>query len=119
MKAITLQQPQKIVFGTGCIKNFVEDYQKTGLRRLFVLTAPPIRPLIEETLDVLQAAGISMEVYQDITAEPTLNDFNSIVEQARRFRADSEYDATHLPAGLYIVSWQAGGHQRTAKFVKK
>lgn len=89
MKAITLQQPQKIVFGTGCIKNFVEDYQKTGLRRLFVLTAPPIRPLIEETLDVLQAAGISMEVYQDITAEPTLNDFNSIVEQARRFRADS------------------------------
>jgi len=89
MKAITLQQPQKIVFGTGCIKNFVEDYQKTGLRRLFVLTAPPIRPLIEETLDDLQAAGISMEVYQDITAEPTLNDFNSIVEQARRFRADS------------------------------
>ena len=73
MKAITLQQPQKIVFGTGCIKNFVEDYQKTALRRLFVLTAPPIRPLIEETLDVLQAAGISMEVYQDITAEPTLN----------------------------------------------
>ena len=89
MKAITLQQPQKIVFGTGCIKNFVEDYQKTGQRRLFVLTAPPIRPLIEETLDDLQAAGISMEVYQDITAEPTLNDFNSIVEQARRFRADS------------------------------
>ena len=38
---------------------------------------------------------------------------------AGRFRADSEYDATHLPAGLYIVSWQAGGHQRTAKFVKK
>ena len=89
MKAITLQQPQKIVFGTGCIKNFEEDYQKTGQRRLFVLTAPPIRPLIEETLDVLQAAGISMEVYQDITAEPTLNDFNSIVEQARRFQADS------------------------------
>ena len=89
MKAITLQQPQKIVFGTGCIKNFVEDYQKTGLRRLFVLTAPPIRPLIEETLGVLREAGISLEVYQDITAEPTLNDFNSILEQARRFRADS------------------------------
>ncbi len=89
MKAITLQQPQKIVFGTGCIKNLVDDYQKTGLRRLFVLTAPPIRPLIEETLGVLREAGISLEVYQDITAEPTLNDFNSILEQARRFRADS------------------------------
>ena len=54
-----------------------------------MLTAPPIRPLIERRLAELQAAGISMEVYQDITAEPTLNDFNSIVEQARRFGADS------------------------------
>lgn len=89
MKAITLLQPQKIVFGTGCIQNLVDDYKQTGLRRLFVLTAPPIRPLIDETLSQLQAAGTNVEVYQDITAEPTLNDFNSIVEQARRFGADS------------------------------
>ena len=89
MKAITLLQPQKIVFGTGCIQNLVDDYKQTGLRRLFVLTAPPIRPLIDETLSLLQAAGTNVEVYQDITAEPTLNDFNSIVEQARRFGADS------------------------------
>lgn len=89
MKAITLLQPQKIVFGTGCIQNLVDDYKQTGLRHLFVLTAPPIRPLIDETLSQLQAAGTNVEVYQDITAEPTLNDFNSIVEQARRFGADS------------------------------
>ena len=49
MKAITLLQPQKIVFGTGCIQTFTDDYKKMGLRRLFVLTAPPIRPLIEGT----------------------------------------------------------------------
>ena len=35
MKAITLLQPQKIVFGTGCIQTFVEDYKKMGLQRLF------------------------------------------------------------------------------------
>ena len=27
MKAITLLQPQKIVFGTGCIQTLVEDYR--------------------------------------------------------------------------------------------
>ena len=48
MKQITLLQPQKIVFGTGCIQTLVEDYKKMGLQRLFVLTAPPIRPLIED-----------------------------------------------------------------------
>lgn len=89
MKEITLLQPQKIVFGTGCINKLVDDYQKLGFKRLFVLTAPPIRPLIEESLAVLAEGGISIEVVQDIVAEPTVNDFKRILEQARRFGADS------------------------------
>ena len=89
MKQITLLQPQKIVFGTGCIATFVEDYKKMGLQRLFVLTAPPIRPLIEDTLAELKSAGISIEVIQDIVAEPTVNDFKKILEVARKFKADS------------------------------
>lgn len=89
MKAITLLQPQKIVFGTGCIETFVEDYKKLGLQRLFVLTAPPIRPLIEEPLETLRKAGISIEIFQEILAEPTVNDFKTIFEVAREFKADS------------------------------
>ena len=89
MKAITLLQPQKIVFGTGCIQTFVEDYKKMGLKRLYVLTAPPIRPLIEEAMDALTSAGVAIEVFQDIVAEPTVNDFKCILEKARRFQADS------------------------------
>jgi len=89
MKAITLLQPQKIVFGTGCIQTFTDDYKKMGLRRLFVLTAPPIRPLIEGTLDELKAAGIAVEVFQDIVAEPTVDDFKKILKEARQFQADS------------------------------
>ena len=89
MKAITLLQPQKIVFGTGCIQTFVDDYKKMGLQHLFVLTAPPILPLIEEPLAELKTAGISIEVFQDIVAEPTVNDFKKILEVARSFKADS------------------------------
>ena len=89
MKAITLLQPQKIVFGTGCIQTLVEDYKKMGLQHLFVLTAPPILPLIEEPLADLKAAGIKIAVYQDIVAEPTINDFKKILEVARQFKADS------------------------------
>ena len=89
MKAITLLQPQKIVFGTGCIETFTEDYKKMGLQRLMVLTAPPILPLIEEPLANLKATGVSIEIFQDIVAEPTVNDFKRILEVARQFRADS------------------------------
>ena len=89
MKAITLLQPQKIVFGTGCIETFTEDYKKMGLQRLMVLTAPPILPLIEEPLANLKADGVSIETCQDILAEPTINDFKKILEAARQFKADS------------------------------
>lgn len=89
MKAITLLQPQKIVFGTGCIETFTEDYKKMGLQRLMVLTAPPILPLIEEPLANLKADGVNIETCQDILAEPTVNDFKKILEAARQFKADS------------------------------
>lgn len=89
MKAITLLQPQKIVFGTGCIETFTDDYKQMGLQRLMVLTAPPILPLIEEPLANLKADGVSIETCQDILAEPTVNDFKKILEAARQFKADS------------------------------
>ena len=89
MKAITLLQPQKIVFGTGCIQTFVEDYKKMSHRQLFVVTAPPILPLIKEAMDSLKAGGISIEVYQDIKAEPTVSDFKEVLSRARSFGADS------------------------------
>lgn len=34
------------------------------------------------------------------------------------FRADESFSVAHLPSGLYIVSWQCGGHRRSVKFVK-
>ncbi len=88
MKAITLLQPQKIVFGTGCIQTFVEDFKKLGLKRLYVLTAPPILPFIEPALAEIKAAGVGIETYDKIVAEPTVNDFKTILEHARHFGAE-------------------------------
>ena len=89
MKTIALQQPQKIVFGSGCINNFVEDFQKLGFKRLFILTAPPIRPLIADMQQQLEQMGVAMEVFDQIVAEPTVTDFKNILTQAQTFQADS------------------------------
>ena len=89
MKAITLLQPQKIVFGTGCIQTFVDDYLRTGYKHLFVVTAPPILPLIEEAMQQLANAGIGWTVYSSIKAEPTVRDFREVLGMARSFGADS------------------------------
>ena len=89
MKQIILQQPQKIVFGSGCLNTFVEDYLKLGFKRLFVLTAPPIRPLIADMLAQLEKEGVETLIFDHILAEPTVNDFKEILAKAQTFQADS------------------------------
>ena len=89
MKPITLLQPQKIVFGTGCMQTFCEDFLHMNLRRLFILTAPPILPLIDSMVSQLSEKGVEIHTVSDIVAEPTVTDFKRILSQARSFKADS------------------------------
>lgn len=86
---ITLLQPGKIVFGTGCLKQFCDDYIALGHKRLFVLTVPVIRPMISEMIDTLTENGVSIEVYENIMQEPSVNDFKQTLNAARQFGADS------------------------------
>lgn len=90
MRQITLLQPQKIVFGMGCISQFCEDYITLGYKRLFILTAPVIKPLIKPTiLDVLGKAGIEICIDDEIKQEPSITDFKRVLTKAQTFQADS------------------------------
>ena len=89
MRNITLLQPQKTVFGTGCIDLFAEDYLKLGLNRLFIVTTPVIKPAFSNMTDKLKAAGINIYFYEDVHGEPTITDFKTMLKVAENFRADS------------------------------
>jgi len=89
MKEITLLQPQKIVFGTGCTDKFADDYILLGLKRLFIVTAPVIRPMLSDMVEKLAAAGVETAFYDNIKGEPTITDFKTLLEEARNFKADS------------------------------
>ena len=90
MNPITLLQPRKIVFGTGCVNDFRDDYLKMGqYHRLFIVTAPPVMPLIQPVVDDLGAKGVSTRIFSDVKAEPTVSDFTDILLMAREWEADS------------------------------
>lgn len=89
MKPITLLQPAKIVFGTGCLRDFCTDYLRMGLHRLLVLTAPVIRPLLAETEATLTAAGVRVDYFDDIKNEPSVGDLHRILVVARQLDVDS------------------------------
>lgn len=89
MKDIILLQPGKIVFGTGCTEQFCKDYLAMGFKRLFILTAPVIRPMIAGMEKTLTDSGVCIEYFDDIRQEPSVNDFKRILDIARKFKADS------------------------------
>lgn len=89
MKEIILLQPQKIVFGTGCMARFSEDYLKLGYKRLFIVTMPVIRPMISEMVDKLVDNGITVEFYENICNEPSISDFKTLLQAAEKFKTDS------------------------------
>lgn len=89
MKPITLIQPAKIQFGTGCLEIFCKDFLASGKKRLFILTAPILRPLLKKMDETLQDGGVELCYFDDIRQEPTVNDFHTIIELARSFKADS------------------------------
>lgn len=89
MEQITLLQPQKIVFGTGCIEKFENDYLAMGYKRLFIVTLPFMLKAIEHTTDTLTKAGVSIEYYTEISAEPSITDFKKVLQKAKAHKADS------------------------------
>lgn len=89
MKEITLLQPQKIVFGTNCINQFVDDYLKLGLSHLFIITMPVIRPTISDMIEKLKKNGIHVAFYENICSEPSITDFKVLMSEAEKFGADS------------------------------
>ncbi len=89
MEMIILQQPKRIVFGKNSMKQFCDDFLNLNHKRLFILTAPPILPLIQPTVEKLNAAGVVTLIYDRIVQEPTVSDFNEILAVAKDFKADS------------------------------
>ena len=89
MQPITLKQPQRIVFGTGSLAQFADEYIRFGYRRLFILTAEPILPMLDATLTTLAESGINYQIETQILGEPTVGDFKRILANAQQFAADS------------------------------
>ena len=88
-RSVSIQQPRKLVFGNGCVSQFVEDFVATGLRKAFIVTAPPILPLIEQLMDSLKKSGVTISVWDDILSEPDVGMF----EKARKAAQAAQIDA--------------------------
>ncbi len=109
MRAIRLIGPKTVVFGEHCAAQCVDDILALGVKRVFVVTSPPVAPLAQPLVRGLEVGGASVVLYGEIATEPTVEMFEEAREAARAAAADavvgigggSALDVAKLVAALY------------------
>jgi len=84
MRPITLLQPGRILFGNGCVVDFVAHLTQLRLRNLFIVTSTAVVDSCGDVFARIEAAGIRARVYSAINAEPTVRMFEECLSVARR-----------------------------------
>jgi alcohol dehydrogenase class IV len=109
MRTVTLLQPKKIVFGRDCAVQCAADILALGLKRVFIVTSPPIVGLAEPLADALREGGAAVTIYAQIATEPAVSTFRATLSAAREvdpqavigLGGGSAMDVAKLVAALY------------------
>jgi len=109
LRSITLLQPPRLAFGPGCAASCPEDISSRGLRKVLLLTTPPVAPHARPLVEGLMAKNIVVTAISDVPPEPGVKDFNKILAEARKFCPDcvvgfgggSVLDVAKLVAALH------------------
>jgi alcohol dehydrogenase class IV len=89
MQTLKLYFPKKLVFGNGCSENFIGDYKATGLQKLLLVTTPPLLDLVKPIVDEIKSNGTKVFLYDNVTAEPAIEDLEETLRFAEKNNIDS------------------------------
>ncbi len=87
----TFHSAGEIVFGPGSAGQLGDRAARAGLRRVLIVTDPPLAAagILEQARLPLEAAGLAVEVFDDGEPEPNFAAVDRCVLAARRFRPDA------------------------------
>ncbi|MGB9595286.1 MAG: iron-containing alcohol dehydrogenase [Candidatus Poribacteria bacterium] len=87
-RTIIFYQPNRLVFGANCSDQFVEDITQIGLKKIFVITTPPVRNVINPLLDRLKSIT-SIDIWDGVIGEPSSGTFDEALKAYRLSKADA------------------------------
>jgi len=108
MNTVILQQPKRLIFGTGCIQQSATEFKNSGWSRLFVVTSPQVAAAQSSLFDLWRGAGLIVEVFSGVDREPEIALFEEVIAASRAQKPDvvigfgggSPLDVSKLVAAL-------------------
>jgi alcohol dehydrogenase class IV len=88
MNPVILQQPRRLLFGTGCIAQSADEFRAAGWNRVFVITSPQVADAQPALFARWRDAGLAVEVFRGVDREPEIALFEQVVAAGRAFRPD-------------------------------
>jgi len=86
---VILQQPRRIIFGDGSIRQTVDELALLGVKRVFVVTSPRAAAAGGEGIEAWRKAGFDVAVNASVAREPAIQDFETVLAEARRHAPDA------------------------------
>lgn len=83
LRTVTFYQPQRLVFGSGCMSQCLEYIVGLRPQHLHVLTSTVLAPLAAKVERELAGAGVAVSVDAEVPAEPTVADCEAAIAKAR------------------------------------
>lgn len=105
MNPVILQQPRRILFGTGTAKQTADELAAAGKRRLYVVSSPTAARHSADLIATWRTRFEAVEVSDTVNREPEIALFESVLAGARAFAPDA------------IVGLGGGSPLDTAKLV--
>ena len=88
-RMLNLRQPRTLVFGGGCVPQFITDLAASGLHQVFVVCAEPIRGLVDPIVQSLADRGLSTVINDSVNGEPDIAVFEEVLGAARSAPIDA------------------------------
>jgi alcohol dehydrogenase len=89
MRAITLLQPPRLVFGNGCAESCAEFLKQQNCRRILLVSSSQVLPHLAGLIAQIQSTGGSVIPSQPTDVEPTITLFEQVLQRARKEQIDS------------------------------
>lgn len=79
LRDISVNFPNKILFGSGCLNQIASDIAPLGLKKVLIVSIAPLLPTIQSLIKQLDNIGIQVFLHTGIEQEPSFDDFNQLI----------------------------------------